>query len=80
MLAGERIPAVGISLGIDRLLAGLQELKLVAAGGSPAEVLITVFDASLAAVSARLAQSLRRAGLVGKSDPERPRPLGVTAR
>ncbi|MBI4587192.1 MAG: histidine--tRNA ligase [Planctomycetes bacterium] len=70
MFAGEQIPAVGISLGVDRLLAGLQELKLVAAGGSPAAVLITVFDAALAAVSARIAQTLRRAGIACELFPQ----------
>ncbi len=68
--SGEQIPAAGISLGIDRLLAGLQELKLVAAGGPPAAVLITIFDAALAAVSARLAQTLRRAGIACELYPQ----------
>jgi histidyl-tRNA synthetase len=61
--AGEEIPAVGISLGIDRLLAGLVELKLVPENrGSVAEVLVTVFDAAHAALSARAAAAIRAGG------------------
>jgi histidyl-tRNA synthetase len=62
--AGEEIPAVGISLGIDRLVAGLVELKLLPENrGSVAEVLVTVFDHQHAALSAKAAAAIRAGGI-----------------
>lgn len=61
MFCGKDIPAVGISVGLDRLLAGLQELGLVTAKTTPATVLVTVFDDRLH--STALAQRLRAAGI-----------------
>ncbi len=62
--AREEIPAVGISLGIDRLLAGLIELKLLDGGGAGvAPVIVTTFDADRAADAARAAAAVRAAGL-----------------
>ncbi|MCB1298614.1 MAG: histidine--tRNA ligase, partial [Microthrixaceae bacterium] len=46
MFGGASEPAVGISLGVDRLFAGLLELGLVEADGNPTRVLVTVFDDS----------------------------------
>jgi len=60
---GQEVPAVGISLGIDRLLQGLVELKLLEESRSVAQVLVTVFDAESAPHSARIAQDLRRGGV-----------------
>jgi histidyl-tRNA synthetase len=60
---GEDIPAAGISLGIDRLLEGLVELKLLGEEKSVAPVLITVFGADTAAYSARVARLLRASGI-----------------
>lgn len=64
------VPAVGISLGMDRLLAGLGELGLVAAKLSTASVLVTVFAADTAALSARVARDLRRAGIACELFPQ----------
>ncbi len=60
---GEDIPAVGISLGVDRLLEGLVELKLLEEEKSVAQVLVTVFGADTAAYSARVARILRSGGM-----------------
>jgi histidyl-tRNA synthetase len=60
---GEQIPGVGISLGIDRLLDGLVELKLLEVETAVAKVLVTVFGAATAPYSARIASSIRRAGI-----------------
>ena len=60
----EEIPAVGISLGIDRLFSGLQELKLLpTTRGAVTEVLVTVFDAAGAAAAFGAAAALRTAGI-----------------
>jgi histidyl-tRNA synthetase len=60
---GEEIPGVGISLGIDRLLEGLVELKLLHERTSVASVCVTVFDAERAAYAARVARRLRQEGI-----------------
>ena len=60
---GQDIPAVGISLGIDRLCAGLVELGLLKEEQRVAEVLVTVFGAETAAYSARAAALVRAGGI-----------------
>jgi histidyl-tRNA synthetase len=60
---GEAIPAVGISLGVDRLLEGLVELGVLREGKNLASVLVTVFDSKLAPYSAGIARHLRSAGI-----------------
>ncbi len=61
--AEKPIPAVGISVGVDRLFTGLQELGLVHEETSPTQVLVAVFSPELAPESMRIATDLRRAGL-----------------
>lgn len=63
MFGGDAIPAVGISLGVDRLFYGLQELKLVQEQVSPTQVLVTVFDESTRAQAYGIAADLRAAGI-----------------
>ena len=63
MFGGQSTPAVGISLGVDRLFAGLLELGLVQEDGNPTRVLVTVFDASTRAASYAIAADLRAAGV-----------------
>lgn len=63
MFGGESIPAVGISLGVDRLFYGLQELKLVREQASPTQVLVTVFDEGTRAQAYQVAATLRAAGV-----------------
>lgn len=60
---GERVPAVGASVGIDRLLAALIELKRVQLRPSIAEVLVTTMDAGLRDEYVQMAFELRRAGI-----------------
>ena len=63
MFGGESLPAVGISLGVDRLYAGLVELGVVKEGGCPTRVLVTVFGDETRAASYALANALRAAGV-----------------
>ncbi|MBI3847776.1 MAG: histidine--tRNA ligase [Planctomycetes bacterium] len=63
VFAEKPVPAVGISVGIDRLFAGLQELGLVKEEISPTRVLVAVFAPNLAPASMKIASDLRRAGL-----------------
>jgi len=60
---GRDMPAVGISVGLDRLLAALQELGKVDAAAAAADVFVTVFDEGGRADATALAARLRDAGL-----------------
>ncbi len=57
------IPAVGISLGIDRLVALLTDLGLVTARAGVADVFLALFDDDGFADMATLARELRGAGV-----------------
>ncbi|HJX28694.1 MAG TPA: histidine--tRNA ligase [Thermoanaerobaculia bacterium] len=60
---GERIPAVGASIGVDRLLAALVHLDRVGKQKSTAKVLITRMDAALEEDYVAITWELRRAGI-----------------
>ena len=69
------LPGVGASLGIDRLLAGLEELGATGGPETPAEVFLVQFDAARLADYLRIAAALRRAGIAVEFFPE-PKKLG----
>jgi histidyl-tRNA synthetase len=69
------LPGVGASLGIDRLLAGLEELGATGGPETPAEVFLVQFDAAHLADYLRIAAALRRAGIAVEFFPE-PKKLG----
>jgi histidyl-tRNA synthetase len=71
----QRLPGIGASLGLDRLLAALEELGMVEKVATPAPVLIPFFDAERLADYLKLAAALRRAGIGVEVYPE-PRKLG----
>lgn len=60
---GERIPAVGASIGVDRLLAALTHLGKIGKEKATAKVLITNMDAALAEDYLAMTWELRRAGI-----------------
>jgi histidyl-tRNA synthetase len=60
---GQRIPAVGASMGVDRLLAALSHLGKVDKRKATARVLVTNMDASLADDYLAMTWELRRAGV-----------------
>lgn len=60
---GEPIPAVGASIGVDRLLAALTHLGKIGKKKSTARVLVTQMDASLRDEYIRMTWELRRAGI-----------------
>ena len=64
----EAIPAVGISLGLDRLLAAMQELELVSKDSHAVQVYVTVFSEAQAVTAVQLARLLREAGLRAELD------------
>jgi histidyl-tRNA synthetase len=60
---GQSIPAVGASIGVDRLLAALTSLERVATEKATARVLITHMDAALRGDYMAMTWELRRAGI-----------------
>lgn len=69
----ERVPSVGISLGIDRLFSALVESKQIELQASPTQVLVTVFNESLRSESYAIANTLREAGYATEIYPGIPR-------
>ncbi len=63
MFLKDSIPAVGISLGVDRLLSVLEDMGLVAGRAGVADVYVAVFDEAGFGAMAGLARVLRSAGL-----------------
>ncbi|NDD28080.1 MAG: histidine--tRNA ligase [Proteobacteria bacterium] len=61
--AKQDIPAVGISVGLDRLFSGMEELGVMKPQTATAEVLVTIFDAALTPRCLELASRLRSAGI-----------------
>jgi histidyl-tRNA synthetase len=60
---GQSIPAVGASIGVDRLLAALTHLGKIGKQKATARVLITNMDASLVDEYLQMTWELRRAGI-----------------
>ena len=60
---GQRIPATGASLGVDRLLAAMEHLGRCGSEETPAQVLVTVMDKNLRRECLDLAFELRRSGV-----------------
>src|SRR5207302_1718165 len=60
---GERVPATGASMGVDRLLAALRALDKVKLRKSTADVLVTTFDPQMNDDYIAMTYELRRAGI-----------------
>lgn len=64
------LPGVGASLGLDRLLAAMEVLKLVPSTATPAPVLMVQFSADHLGAYQALARDLREAGIGVEVYPE----------
>jgi histidyl-tRNA synthetase len=71
----EKLPGVGAALGLDRLLTALQGLGQLPNIGSPAPVMVCMFDVAHRNDYLKLAAQLRAAGLGVEVYPE-PKKLG----
>ncbi len=60
---GEKIPATGASIGVDRLLAALLKLGVVALRPSTAQVLVTVMEPDRMVEYQKITRQLRLAGI-----------------
>ncbi|QDU54562.1 histidine--tRNA ligase [Aeoliella mucimassa] len=63
MFTKQRLPGIGASLGLDRLLSAMEELGLLPEVRTPAEVFVPLFNAELLGPLLKLAADLRAAGL-----------------
>ena len=63
---GEKVPATGVSIGVDRLLAALTQLGKVAALETTAPVIVTVMDRERLLDYERITFELRRAGIAAE--------------
>jgi len=75
LYTNQQLPGIGASLGLDRLLAGMEELGMIPAVTTPAQVFIPYFDSTRLKDYLRLAAQLRAAGLGVEVFPE-PKKLG----
>ena len=74
LYTSQELPGVGASLGLDRLLAALEELDRVPNSSTPAQVLIAQFDAQFLPDYFRAARDLQALGIATEVYPEA-RPL-----
>jgi histidyl-tRNA synthetase len=65
-----RLPGVGASLGLDRLLAAMEELKLLPETATPAPVLVVQFSPDRLGEYQRMARRLRAEGIGVEVYPE----------
>ncbi len=72
----ERMPGIGASLGLDRLLAAMEELGMLEKRRTPVSVLLAYFDAQHLSDYLRLAARLRAAGIGVEFYPQ-PKKLGA---
>src|SRR5262249_55567720 len=66
----QQLPGVGSSLGLDRLLAAMEELNLLPKSATPAPVLVVQFDAAHLGDYQRIARELRAAGIGAEVYPD----------
>ncbi len=75
LYTNQKLPGIGASLGLDRLLAGMEELGMLPKVSTPAEIFIPYFDSARLHDYLRLAAQLRTAGFGVEVFPE-PKKLG----
>ena len=63
IFTGTEIPAVGVSLGLERIITVMEDLGMLPSTSTTARVLVTVFGDDTRAASMRLATRLRDAGV-----------------
>jgi histidyl-tRNA synthetase len=63
MFMGDNVPAVGISIGVDRLLVGMNELGMVAAESMAVDMEVLAMDEAALDTAFRVAEGARAAGL-----------------
>ena len=75
LFTSQELPGIGASLGLDRLLAAMEELGMIEKVATPAPVFIPYFDKDRLHDYLRLAAALRAAGIGVEVFPD-PKKLG----
>ena len=75
LFTSQELPGIGASLGLDRLLAAMEELGMIEKIATPAPVFIPYFDKGRLHDYLRLAAALRSAGIGVEVFPD-PKKLG----
>src|SRR5690606_30905339 len=70
LLTNQKLPGVGASLGVDRLLAALENMGQVATASTPAPVIVVYFQSERLGDYLRIARRLRAAGISTEVFPE----------
>ena len=70
LYTSQQLPGIGASLGLDRLLAAMEELGLAEQTKTPADALVVLFDAERLGDYLKLASSVRAAGVGVELYPE----------
>ncbi len=70
LFTSQKLPGVGASLGLDRMLAAMEELGMTQKATTPAPVLITMFERERASDYMQMARNLRQAGIGTEVFPE----------
>lgn len=75
LYTSQELPGIGASLGLDRLLAAMEELGMIEKVATPAPVFIAYFDKDRLADYLKLAAAIRAAGIGVEVFPD-PKKLG----
>ncbi|MEZ6041875.1 MAG: histidine--tRNA ligase [Planctomycetaceae bacterium] len=70
LFTSQQLPGVGASLGLDRMLAAMDELGMTRKATTPAPVLVTMFDEACSASYLAMGRQLRQAGIGAEVYPE----------
>ncbi len=70
LFTSQKLPGVGASLGVDRMLAAMEELGMTEKATTPAPVLVTMFERERAPEYMQIARTLRQAGIGAEVFPE----------
>ena len=70
LFTSQPLPGVGASLGLDRLLAAMEDLGMLPETKTPAPVLITMFDKDRTTDYLRIGRVLRQAGISTEVYPD----------
>lgn len=70
LFTSQQLPGVGASLGLDRMLAAMEELGMTQKSSTPAPVLVTMFDATHINDYLTMGRQLRSIGIGAEVYPE----------
>lgn len=70
LFTNQKLPGVGASLGVDRLLAALENLGQIGTASTPAPVLVVLFDQQHLGNYLRIGRVLRKAGINAEVFPD----------